>query len=99
MTGALIVTAVALVVLFLRERAHDTRVDRILGASHSARQEERHEWTRERQTLLNRIKPETAQYVAPDTIHAPEAVSMFSDEDFWQSKDDLAEQAAAEELA
>lgn len=96
--SALIVVAVAVVVLYLRERAHDARVDRILAASNSARLEERREWTRERQTLLNRIKPETAQYVAPDIIHTPEAVSMFDDEEYWVSKDELAERAAAEEL-
>lgn len=99
MTGALVVTAVALLVLFLRERANDHRVDRILAASNSARLEERKEWTRERQTLLNRIKPETSQYVAPDVVQPqPEAVSMFDDEDFWESKDELAQRAMAEEL-
>jgi Tfp pilus assembly protein PilV len=91
MTVALIVLSVALLAVL----ATSQRTFTILNA---AREQERKEWMRERQLLLNRIKPETAQYVAPDTIHTPEAVSMFDDEDYWESKDELAERAMAEEL-
>ena len=91
MTIALIVLAVALLAVI-------TANQRTLAVVNEARETERKEWMRERQLLLNRIKPETAQYIEPDTIHAPPAVSMFDDEDYWESKEELAERAMAEEL-
>ena len=92
MTVALVILAVALIAVLAANQ-------RTLAVVNEARETERKEWMRERQTLLNRIKPETAQYVAPDVIHPqPEAVSMFDDEDYWESKDELAERAMAEEL-
>ena len=93
MTVALIVLAVALLAVIAANQ-------RTLAVVNDARETERKEWMRERQLLLNRIKPETAQYVAPEVIHPqPEAVSMFDDEDYWESKDELADRAMAEELA
>lgn len=71
-------------------------------ADHGAHAEERREWQRERQLLLNRIKPETAQFVTPDeTVHAPRAVRYDDDEDYWQSqetREEMAERLAREEL-
>jgi hypothetical protein len=50
---------------------------------------ERKDWTVERQVLLNRIKPETAQPVTLEPAHDPEAVDMFNDDSFWKAKDAL----------
>jgi hypothetical protein len=91
MTVALIVLAVALVAVLVTNQ-------RAMALLNAARESERKEWTKERQLLLNRIKPETAQYVAPETIHAPPAVSMFDDEEYWESKEELAERAMAQEI-
>jgi hypothetical protein len=93
MIVAVVTLALALIAVLVTNQ-------RALGLLNAAREQERKEWTRERQVLLNRIKPETAQYVESDEpIHAPQAVSMFDDEEFWESKEELAERAAAEELA
>lgn len=61
-----------------------------------AHERERQEWTRERQLLLNRIKPETAQsIIEPHVVMQPPAVTFDSDEDYWQAqgptKEELAE--------
>lgn len=99
MTVALIVLIVALVLEHAARRVAEREHERIQNALLRDQAQERKEWMRERQMLLNRIKPETAQYVAPEVIHPqPEAVSMFDDEDYWESKDELAERAMAEEL-
>jgi predicted alpha/beta hydrolase len=63
---------------------------------------ERELWHRERQMLLNRIKPETSQYVAPTTpVAAPPAVGFDDDDDYWQArmpKEQLAAMVADAEL-
>jgi septum formation inhibitor-activating ATPase MinD len=88
MTVAVITLAIALIAVLVANQ-------RTLGILNAAREQERKDWTRERQLLLNRIKPETAQYVEPETVHAPQAV----DKDFWESKEQLAERGAREETA
>ena len=99
MTAALVVIVVALIVELAARRIAERDHERVQNALLADQAAERKEWMRERQLLLNRIKPETAQYVAPEVIHPqPEAVSMFDDEDYWESKDELAERAMAEEL-
>lgn len=49
----------------------------------AAHERERAEWARERGLLLNRIKPETAQPVDGELAVPVEAVSEFSDEEYW----------------
>jgi hypothetical protein len=62
------------------------------------------QWTRERQLLLNRIKPETAQYIpteAPQPV--PAAIGMDQDDQYWMdqgmSREDLAKAMMAQEVA
>jgi hypothetical protein len=64
---------------------------------HDEHSRERELWHRERSELLNRIKPETAQYVpVPGPVHAPAAVGFDDDQDFWDSKDPLADMSTSE---
>lgn len=65
---------------------------------------ERELWARERQMLLNRIKPETAQVVALDTsAHTPPSVAFDDDDAYWNAqgvtRDELAAALAEAELA
>jgi septum formation inhibitor-activating ATPase MinD len=92
MTVAVVTLALALIAVLVANQ-------RTLGVLNAAREQERKDWTRERQLLLNRIKPETAQYVEPETVHAPQAVDLFDDADYWESKEELAERGAREEVA
>ena len=47
---------------------------------------EREEWTRERATLLNRIKPETAQPVPGEPEYpSPRGVVPDDDDAFWRA--------------
>lgn len=73
-----------------------------LRAARAAHDRERGEWHRERGLLLNRIKPETAQFVMPDeAVHTPPAVRYDDDEDYWNSqetREEMAERLAREEL-
>jgi hypothetical protein len=62
------------------------------------------EWTRERQVLLNRIKPETAQPVGDESETVLPAVGWDDDDDFYAaqaglSKEELADRAFADEIA
>lgn len=70
---------------------------------HDEHQRERDLWFRERQILLNRIKPETAHFVAdPMPAQAPPRVSFDNDEDYWratETTEELAERLMREELA
>jgi hypothetical protein len=60
---------------------------------------ERELWARERQMLLNRIKPETAQIIALDThAHTPPAVAFDDDEAYWESRG-VSREALADALA
>lgn len=66
-------------------------------ATQLAHERERQQWADERTTLLNRIKPETAQPVRMDHVPSPPAVNPFLDEDYWESKEALADRLAAQE--
>lgn len=99
---------------------HDARIDRLVGYQQADKERweaerrgllanfgtERLAWERERGVLLNRIKPETRQYVP---IHVGDVPSMpaplpYDDDDaFWreveerESKEEMAERLMAEE--
>lgn len=78
-----------------RARLHSLIADMVAD-----RKAERDQAADERVQLLNRIKPETAQ--APLTqgpILAPPAISVENDEQYWESKEDLAERMFAGEVA
>lgn len=73
--------------------------DRILKAW----AQERAEWNRERQILLNRIKPETAQPIGDEPTTVLPAVGWDDDEDFFaaqagMSKEELADRAYQAEI-
>ena len=64
---------------------------------------ERGEWTRERGDLLQRIQA-PAQAVAEHTaqvtvLRSPPAVATENDEDYWESREELAERLAAAETS
>jgi hypothetical protein len=97
---------------------HDQRIDRLVAFQREDREEwtaerrgiygnfstERLAWERERGELLNRIKPETKQYVPVrmgDTPSMPAPLPYDDDEAFQQeleSREQLAERLAMEEL-
>jgi hypothetical protein len=97
---------------------HDSRIDRLVSFQRDDRETwaaerrglqanfttERLGWERERGTLLNRIKPETRQYVplAPgDTPEMPLPVAYDDDEAFQtelESREELAKRLAMEEV-
>lgn len=65
MTAALIgLTALCVLVLYLRESAHDNRVASLVATFQSAHEHERDEWTNERQLLIDRIE-------RPGSVYAP----------------------------
>jgi hypothetical protein len=98
---------------------HDQRIDRLVGFQREDRDTwaaerrgllanfttERLAWERERGELLNRIKPETRQYVpvrVGDTPAMPLPLPYDDDEAFQQeleSREALAERLAQEELS
>lgn len=72
----------ALVALFaVREAVHyrETR------ATTLERSQERSQWTEERSELLNRIKPETAQYKVPEDAD-PDGEPVQTDEEYWEER-------------
>jgi hypothetical protein len=76
----------------------------VVGHVTKAWETERKEWTRERQILLNRIKPETAQPVGDEPTTVLPAVGWDDDDDFYaaqagMSKEELADRAFADEIA
>jgi hypothetical protein len=79
MLAALIIEALIigglLAFLYLRDRDLSRSFER-----------ERTQWFEERQILLNRIKPETAQYVAVTAPESPPAVSEFDDDEWIKAK-------------
>lgn len=80
-----------------------TLVYALLRDARAAHARERREWWVERGLLLNRIKPETAQFVAADDpVSAPPAVGFDDDDAYWkagESKDELARRAFMDELS
>lgn len=79
--------ALALAILY----AWHTDRSALLAAHH----DERTSWTDERRELLNRIKPETAVYVAPRDVVAPEQPAFDDDAAYWEtrmSKEELADE-------
>jgi hypothetical protein len=100
-----IVLLVVLVALLIERRstlrAHET--ERRLwfveqGAGRGEREKVRHEHADQVQSLLNQIKPDTAQPVLPRDMTMLPPVDINSDEEFWESKDDLAERLMREEV-
>lgn len=80
MLAALIIEALVigalLAFLYLRDRDLSGSFER-----------ERSQWFEERQVLLNRIKPETAQYVAVGQApENPPAISEFDDDDWVRNE-------------
>lgn len=62
--------------------------------------EERAQWTAERRELLNRIKPETAQYQAP--VHAATdtpAVALDDDQQVWAALQNMSAEEFAQRMA
>lgn len=89
--------------------AHGQHVDRLAGHHQTQRMDlldrhgrERDAWQRERSELLNRIKPETAQYVADPTLTAPAlrvlATSPETGDAEWETREQMADRLLAEEL-
>lgn len=109
MTLALVaVTLIALAllaVLVTRERDRDRTISRLIDAHNAERAQHVKTADRERQMLLNRIKPETAQYIPDDgPLLTPQAVNPDIDSTFWQaqemvSKEQLADRMMEQELA
>ena len=100
MTVAYIVTTALLIcVLAIRERDRDRTISRLIDQHNLERTQHTKTTDRERQLLLNRIKPETAQYL-PDEgpVWAPPAVHPDVDAEYWESKEELAERLAREEI-
>jgi hypothetical protein len=102
MTALLILAAIATLLPWAFAWAQSRSQAAYIGRLHDEHNRERGEWTRERQLLLNRIKPETAQFVTPDEVaHMPPAVRFDDDEDYWASqetREEMAERLAREEL-
>jgi hypothetical protein len=106
MTLALaLITVLTLCALVLRERDRDRTINRLIDAHNLERAQTTKTVDRERQLLLNRIKPETAQYIPDDgPVLAPKAVNPELDSSYWAaqetvSKEQLAELAWQQELA
>lgn len=98
MTLALAFLALALPCLILvawtlerRERTNDHR------ETIAAHERERTAWADERRELLNRIKPETAQFAPARQVADPAPVMFDDDDSYWatatagMSKEELAE--------
>lgn len=105
-TLALVALAVLVVGALDRVRGEDAHRELLADIS-AAHERERIEWVRERQLLLNRIKPETAQYVPtpgePILSPSPPSVPPDDDEAYWAaregvSKEDLAAALERHEL-
>jgi hypothetical protein len=95
MTIALALLALALPCLILiawtLERRERLQEIRDLRADMAV---DRKAWQDERRELLNRIKPETAQYAPAVVRDPPKPVRHDSDSDYWEatlSKEDLAD--------
>lgn len=85
MISTAIVAIACLAALVLHDRQSQARI-----------QAERADWRDERRELLNRIKPETAQYVAPANTQEPVQPRWDDDEGYWNAR---AESMSTEELA
>jgi hypothetical protein len=77
---------------------------RYVARLHDEHSRERELWHRERQMLLNRIKPETAQFVpSTEPVQAPPALGFDDEQSYWESQglstDDLATAMFEQELA
>ncbi len=102
MTALTLIILAAFVGLWLNEtRRHALERRDFLAAF----EDERKLWHRERQLLLNRIKPETAQNIAGEMGTSPQPPLWDSDEEWWEAqdmarltKDELAETLMAEEV-
>jgi septal ring factor EnvC (AmiA/AmiB activator) len=107
---ALLALALPIVILAAWHLERQERNDQI-RAERAARAHEMQAWQDERRELLNRIKPETAQYQAPADARPAPRIPFDDDEAFHKvvnpletSKEDLAEMdafldARAHELA
>lgn len=99
----LVLVAVALVTLAV---SAFVALERQSARLHAGFDRERGQWARERQLLLNRIDPATAQAVADPliTVATPgfrKAVSIDDDDAYWESRESreqLAERLMQEEL-
>lgn len=97
---------VGLCLVFVRALATQASAHRTQTERAEARfVKEREAWARERQLLLNRIDPSTAQAVADPTLQPGKAfvsaVPYDDDEAYWQSREsreELADRLMAEEL-
>jgi hypothetical protein len=105
MTSLLVISALSLLAAWAFAYAQNRDHAQYVGRLHDEHNRERDQWARERQLLLNRIKPETAQYVAPDKPIVPTPpIGMDDDEGHWDrfggmSTADLADAVMEAELA
>lgn len=65
---------------------------------HAAMDVERKAWQDERRELLNRIKPETAQYVAPRGVKDTPTVAMDDDQAVWAALQGLSTEEFARQM-
>jgi hypothetical protein len=100
----LFVIAILLLVWDRRNNQHTherliTQTEQMLDQQNLRHSQAEKRWMDERSTLLNRIKPETAQPLLGEEIVTPEAVHPDLDQDYWESKEDMAERLAQMETA
>ena len=103
MTPLLILAALSIFAAWAFAYAQAKDQAQYVGRLHDEHNRERDQWARERQLLLNRIKPETAQYIpTEDPKPAPAAIGMDQDDQYWLdqglSREDLASAMMAQEL-
>ena len=86
----------AVIAVWRRDHANALETER------AAHERERREWHRERSELLNRIKPETAQYIPPEDPTPADPLPFDDDDAYWadrETREELAERLMAEEMA
>jgi hypothetical protein len=103
MTALIIISALSLIAAWAFAYAQSKDQARYVRVLHDEHNRERDLWFRERQLLLNRLRPETTQYVpTEDPKPAPPAIGMDQDEDYWMdqgmSREDLAAAMMTQEL-
>jgi hypothetical protein len=111
---AIILPLAVLIAWHLERREHTAHIQRLFDSHQAERQawltecretraandREREMWVNERTLLLNRIKPDSPQpMMTTGPLMAPPAVSMDSDEEYWKSKDELADSEWQRELS
>jgi hypothetical protein len=105
MTALIIISGLSLLAAWAFAYAQSKDQAKYVRVLHDEHNRERDLWFRERQLLLNRLRPETTQYVptGEQLVLPPDPIGMDQDDKYWPdeelSREDLAAAMMAQEVA